>query len=467
MIEQAVVDGVSVLLAAGSEPVRGGVTFRVGPADESLARLGITHLVEHLVMNRLGVTDYHWHGNTARALTYFWWEGSADEVADFLSAVGAALSDLPLDQLEQEKRVLRDEARHQHPASPMLQRRYGARTYGLDAWPEYGLGELTAEGIQAWVSRYFTRDNAVLWITTSHVPARLRLNLPSGVRMPAPTAVDTIARTPAWSPGPPAEVSLHSTVRPGAAAQVYADVLRRELERALWAQDLTVDPETDYEPLDTETAMVLAFAPVHAGQRRATLDALAGTLRKLAAGELAQRDIDEIVEEIHEAHFDELVDPQRLPVAAANLLKGMPVRSVAEELVEYDEVTLDAVCGVARQAHAGSLLMAPESAHDLGYVRATRNQVQIVGESFRSVADPETALVVGDDGVSLIQGPTVSTVLFTECAALLAWPDGSRMVIGNDGVACGVRPTLYALGIDAVARLDAAVPPDRTVRMPK
>ncbi len=52
----------------------------------------------------------------------------------------------------------------------------------------------------------------------------------------------------------------------------------------------------------------------------------------------------------------------------------MPVRSVAEELAEYDAVTLDAVCGVARQAHASSLLTAPESADDLGYARATRDQ---------------------------------------------------------------------------------------------
>jgi hypothetical protein len=212
--------------------------------------------------------------------------------------------------------------------------------------------------------------------------------------------------------------------------------------------------------------MVLALAPVHAGQRRATLDAFCGTLRKLAAGEVAQRDIDEIVKEIREAHSGELVDPQRLPVAAANLLEGMPVCSVAEELAEYDAVTLDAVCGVARQVHASSLLMAPESADHLGYARATHDQYQIVGESFRSDADPGTALIVGHDGVSLIQGPTVSTVLFTECAALLAWADGSRIFIGNDGVACGVRPTQYALGTDAIARLDAAVPPDRTVRMP-
>jgi hypothetical protein len=40
------------------------------------------------------------------------------------------------------------------------------------------------------------------------------------------------------------------------------------------------------------------------------------------------------------------------------------------------------------------------------------------------------------------------------------------MFIGYDGVTCGVRPTPYALGIDAIARLDAAVPADRTVRMP-
>jgi hypothetical protein len=284
--------------------------------------------------------------------------------------------------------------------------------------------------------------------------------------MPPPAPIDTISRTPAWAPGPPDEVTLHSTVRPGLVGWVYVDVLKRELERALWAQDLIVDPATDYQTVDTETAMVFAVAPVHAGQRRATLDAFGGTIGRLAAGELQQNDIDEVVAEIRGAHLDELVDPEALPVAAGNLLDGLPVRSTADELAEYDAITLDAVWNVARQVHANALLLAPESADHLGYARATRDHFQVAGDRFRSDADPETELIVGDDGVSLVQGPTVSTVVFAECAALLAWPDGTRMLIGNDGVACEVRPTRYALGIDAVMRLDTFVPPDRTVRMP-
>ena len=58
--------------------------------------------------------------------------------------------------------------------------RHGARDYGVAAYPEWGLPAITADDLRAWAARYFTRDNAVLWVAGDRVPAGLRLHLPAG-----------------------------------------------------------------------------------------------------------------------------------------------------------------------------------------------------------------------------------------------------------------------------------------------
>src|SRR5690606_21554176 len=93
MIVQTVIDGIPALIAPGPGPARGGITFRVGRADETLARAGITHLVEHLALHRLGLTDYHYNGTTGATVTHFSSQGSAETIADYLTSVCAALHD--------------------------------------------------------------------------------------------------------------------------------------------------------------------------------------------------------------------------------------------------------------------------------------------------------------------------------------------------------------------------------------
>ena len=81
MIQHLDVDGVPTLLAATGGPMHAGLTFRVGTADETLARSGITHLIEHLALAPLGLADYHVNGATAPAFTTFHTQGSEADIA--------------------------------------------------------------------------------------------------------------------------------------------------------------------------------------------------------------------------------------------------------------------------------------------------------------------------------------------------------------------------------------------------
>jgi hypothetical protein len=64
-----------------------------------LARRGITHLLEHLVLHPMGTADYHYNGSTGSVVTSFHLQGTADDVAAFLAAVCRFLRDPPVHRL--------------------------------------------------------------------------------------------------------------------------------------------------------------------------------------------------------------------------------------------------------------------------------------------------------------------------------------------------------------------------------
>ena len=109
MIRQLEVDGVPTLLAGTTGPMHAGLMFRVGQADETLARRGITHLLEHLVLFPVGTADYHYNGATGNVVTYFHMQGSAADITAFLVGVCRSLGNLAIDRLETEKTILRTE----------------------------------------------------------------------------------------------------------------------------------------------------------------------------------------------------------------------------------------------------------------------------------------------------------------------------------------------------------------------
>lgn len=200
MIRQTEVDGVPTLLAGTTGPMHAGLMFRVGQADETLARRGITHLLEHLVLFPTGVADYHYNGATGNVITYFHLQGSARDISTFLVGVCESLRNLAGERLETEKTILRTEwsSRSHSATDPMPLWRYGARDYGLVSYPEWGLSGLTTDDLRDWVARYFTRENAVLWIAGDEVPPGLTLDLPSGRRQPVPVASSALPATPAF-----------------------------------------------------------------------------------------------------------------------------------------------------------------------------------------------------------------------------------------------------------------------------
>jgi zinc protease len=471
LIQQLEVDGVPVLLAPGTGQIRAGLAFRVGFADEPLARRGITHLVEHLALHSVGVADYHYNGATGVEFTYFHMQGSEQDVATFLSGVCASLRELPMHRMATEKDLLRAEANGRSPgvAEDLPMWRHGARDYGMPSYPEWGLSAITEHDLRAWVAHFFTRENAVLWVAGDRVPDGLKLDLPSGARRPLPTPSSALPVTPAYFPGPGGVLVWDALVPRGTAASVFADVLERALRREL-RQDggLSYTIRTDYEPLGRAQAVVTAVADALPEKQGALVGGFTDVLAAMRTGRVNESDVAAVIKQRAEALEEAAGRGGLVPGQAFNLLIGLPVQDVAEVIAETRAVTAAEVAALARTASAAGLARTPQSRADwAGYLPAPSNsEMSVNGTPYVSLEDPHGRLVIGSEGVSLIEEDSVATVRFDACSIVLTWPDGARQFVGHDAIVVSVEPSLFAGAYQALPWLDSRIPPALRVDQP-
>jgi zinc protease len=462
------IDGIPAVAAKRAGPLTAGLVFRVGRADETLATAGITHLVEHLALHRFGLGDYHFNGATAPDHTYFEMQGSESEVVSFLEGVCASLGNLPMDRLETEKSILRTEEAGRGGGGSLFRHRYGAQGYGLVDYLELGVPRLRPAEVAHWARTWFTRENAALWVAGENVPSGLRLSLPPGTRRPIPARPPVLARTPAWFAQGSGEVAFSAVVRQGAAAQIFAKVLERELFRALRQEGgYSYQATTSYQLRGDGFAEILGLADALPDKQAAVVGGIIDVLAQVKAGRIDPRDIETVRGQAESALYGADADVARLPHHAARLLSGRPVRTPEERIAELRSVGIADVHAVAVEACGSVLLRVPSgrSADWAGYAEVPRHSAAaVVGTRFPA---GDTHLVVGPEGCSVQTPDGPSTVRFADCAAMLAWPDGGRRLIGTDGRTVSVEPTLFSdLTPEVVARIDAPVGPHRTLPQP-
>ncbi|WP_425245735.1 M16 family metallopeptidase [Streptomyces sp. NEAU-NA10] len=473
LISHTTTQGVPTLYAPSSgNEITAGLFFRVGRADETLATAGITHLVEHLALHRLGLSDLHYNGATANAYTLFHVTGSEEEVVAHLNTVCAGLRDLPMDRLETEKEILRTEAagRGSGPFSQLPLWRYGAQGYGLSSYNELGTWSLTPDQVRQWAQTRFTRDNAVLWITSGRVPEGLDLTLPEGRRFPAPAATSALPVTPAHIHGDDGHVVFTSVLRRSTAASVFADVLGRALFQDLRQEGgYSYSAEADYSPRDADFATLTAYADSLPQKQDAVIGGFVDALARLRAGRIDQSELDSVRTKFLKMYDAPDLGAASLPSYALSLLLGHQILSPEQHRAELNAVTLADLHEVAREAWDGGLLQVPGRGVDwAGFTLAPQfSTTAVTGTRHQSLENEQVTLIIGTEGVTLTTPKGPITVRYDACAAMTARPDGARALTGHDGFAITVEPTLYhGVTPERIAFLDAAVPAAAVVRMP-
>jgi len=455
------VDGVPVVWADDRGPLRASLMFRVGKADESLPTNGITHLVEHLALHRLGQQPHYQNGSVRTSITSFDSVGEIDEVTSFLTGVCVGLTDLPTDRREAEVRVLETEAsrRANSTFTAALTWRYGPAGPGLWTYDEFAGVTADDAMLQNWSNQMFCRDNAVL-VLTGPPPAGLRLPLTAGARQAPPLLVDVVAHNPAWFRHGFGDVAALTPVSRSAAAVAYTYALQHRLvEQLRFELGMAYSPSVDYDAYDGRTALLFARTDAHADHLQAVTDVLADSIDHLADHGPEPERVEEYRTRTAARYVSEDA-PTGLAyyVATDLLLKGerTSVADLTDDLaaLTYDDVTATAVDARRRMVYAvpDIAALSPERAWR---VPDWSTEPPVGGQEIRPVGSNQGWLTLGTEGLThKLDTNRVATVRYATCRAVLTWPDGRRVLISPEAVSISVEPSLWQDGRTVVASID-------------
>jgi zinc protease len=443
-VERAELDGVPVFWASAPETFSAGLIFRVGRADETLPTAGITHLVEHLALFPRGISPFMANGMVDHLRTVFFAQGTREEVLGFLIAVTDSIQALPLDRLEDEKRVLETEAatRAASAYETLFGLRFGASRHGLMNYAELGLRAASAESVVQWAAERFTRENAALWMS-GPPPEELELNLSAGRPLPPPDP------EPLPKLRLPAQASLgNAGVAVGALAErstALTTGLGVALERAhshlRLTHGLTYGVHLAYEPLTAQLAHVFIAADSLAEHARAVRDELLAVLEGLTPEGLSAGDLEGAKKRAARAITDPMGVTQHLDRAATNELFGGQFLTKADLLAEIEKLTSEMIAEALAAALETSIFLVPEGLPPPGRISkyGEWDVPRVQGREYRARGSgpqrQSTRVITGRDGISLVppKPDEPITILYADAAAVLRWRRGRRTLLGRDG----------------------------------
>jgi predicted Zn-dependent peptidase len=450
--------------------------FRVGAVDETLPTHGITHLVEHLAMFPLMQTldaTSRLNATVEPFRTRFMATGTPQEVASFLSDVTSNLTALPLDRVENEKRVLRTEAANRTTGSVKAawSWRFGAVGPGLIDFEEYGLRWLTADHVGHWAQSWFTAGNAVVWLS-GPVPENFKLNLKKGARNPVPALRSLKFATPAiYQQGD--RWALLSMLGPRTTAinlgtRIFDSRLR---DRIRHQASIAYEVHATYQRLDPDTAEITAFADSLAPNAKNAAQALVDVTRDLAASGPSVEEIAAVQAERRRAREHPESGLALLEQEAIEELEGLERKSVEELEAEAQALTPADVAKAFQEALPTAVLAIPREVTMTiaGFTpiplgsgeRAKGAHVSpMPGSGHSDVID------YSDQGISLTQ-PNRTTIGMRWSDVVVApwWSDGRRSLINTDGAGIHIVPAKWQLVQPLVEAIRRRVPQERWIPM--
>jgi predicted Zn-dependent peptidase len=475
-VRRSQVGDVPAFWAEAPAPHEVQLLFRVGRADETLSSAGITHLVEHLAMPAEPVS-LECNAFVSYLITGFWARGEMAELSQFVAEVAGRLSDLPLERLDVERRILLAEGDLGVSADAFLaSRRFGATGFGLSGFPELGLKRLDEEAVRDWTRLRFTGDNAALVVAG---PLHdFELSVPSGPRHAIPQARPVPAvRLPSFVNWAAEAVSLSLLLPREPVGEAAAEVLRSRAARRLrFEAGLVYGVDCVGVPLTAELASVTLGANCLLDRAPEVRDLLLALLDELAAEGPTADELEAGIEAIHARAADPALAASLLHHHAFEHLVGLPWKPAAESFARLAGVTPAEIAAIVAEALETAVLalpgdLVPPEGSRFHPPPETPGEPAIMGKEFRPRgvffgSARRARFVVGENGVTQIYPDGDSTTIRWErCAAVTAWRDGVRGLWGESGWVIYLWPLLWRHGEKAVQLVDELAPPDLVVDM--
>jgi predicted Zn-dependent peptidase len=470
-------DGVPVFWAEAPEPFVGALLFRVGRADETLRDGGLTHLVEHLALSRIGRRPYEYNAVVDATVTGFYVSGTRDEVLPHFAEVTAGLRELPLDRIKTEKRILTTEAQSAGADvhARLLSLRFGAVGYGLVHQGELGLEWLTSDRVGTWAGERFTGANAAVWLT-GKPPEHLEIVLPAGSAHPPPPPepIPSLALPSYLADGSGGVAVSVTSQRSTAIHAAFLIALERARARLRRDAGLSYAPVGWYAPLDGRVAHIVMNADCKDQEASRVRDELLRILDDLAEHGPTEDEL-----EWDRTMLDrQLRDPNwahsMLDARVRDSLAGVESPTRADLLRERAELTSDAVGNAVAQALTSLLVLVPTGVPMGGHRHLTayapENKELVDGRRYRVTKEwqqwKETSeLVVGESAFSYLWADRTKVMSwkFDECVAGIRLLSGALTVVGRDGSSVTIYPHRYEGGFEALHTIENALGEKRLV----
>ena len=470
-INRTEIDSVPVFWASAPGPLRAALTFRVGQADEDLPRHGMTHLIEHLVLSRTESAPHAYNGSTGSVLTNFVVAGTTEQVTDYLSAVCLALTDLPTDRLDHERRILRSEAaeRAGGVVRSLTAMRWGPLGFGLTAYPEFALEHVTEEQLRNWSSTRFVAQAAALWLS-GPPPAGLRLALPSGAPAPVPTS-NPAARTPFSYTYSDRGFGASVLAERGAAGAVLGYLLQRRLnDRLRHELGLVYGVNATLDRLTGGLRHLCFLAECLQENAAPVQEQLVAVLHELRERPATNSELGDLRDSLFGSDDDPLSVLGDLDQLCSQHLLGEPLVTRADLRAEIEQLGAEDVQREAVAALDTLVIAVP----DANAIRDRFAPPMPAGSEHtvtptttlrpRPTRTTDKALHLGSDGITIVTaGGQPVTVLYAECVAALRYPDDVRVLYGQDGFLLSIDAHHWLAGADVVQRIDRSIPQQRQI----
>jgi zinc protease len=465
------VDGVQVVWTETAAPVRSGLLFRAGRADESLLTAGHTHLIEHMAFSSLDDPTRRHNGFVGGIVTGFVTIGSVEELPAFISGICRGLTALPDDLLETEKQILAAESarRSYDPIGNLLSWRYGAVGYGLLGMREMGTSIATMTQLRERAARMFTRGNAVLWLT-GPPPSDLRFELPDGVKVPIQPLTELPRPSPSWfvdngSGG----VAAAGMVPRVPASTLFCEIASRRMADHLRTEKgLSYAPGVTYDHLTADTAHLI----LHADSPKERHKELAEAFGEVFGGleQIDEHEVDVARDQVAERMTGILAPPPDdvalgdVQRAAMDWIFGRGFESIDQLAAETSAVTADDVSAFFAALKSTVMFAVPSGVSVrpwMGTRAAISTRAAVQGQEVASMDAPvrRERLVHGAEGVSVRWSDgTHNTVRYSEIAAALRYEDGGLCLVGLDGGSVTIEPTLWREGRKIALEIGTRVP---------
>jgi predicted Zn-dependent peptidase len=468
------VDGVRVLSLDEGDiqgPLQACLVFGVGRADESLPTAGISHVVEHLVLHPTRTSAHSWNGAVSVIATRFYATGRPEDVVDFFAQVSRRLADPPVERLADELRVLQVEASRDTRSQMGLDAgvRFGPRGVGLIDWPEHGLRRLTADEVVDWAHRWFTPQNAALWLS-GPIPEGLDLSaLPEARPVERePVSPRALERTFVGENTSTVSFSVLSDDRWGVIPAMTI-ARQRAFDQLRQRDALSYSVQFTHGRLGGGLALEHLSADGSPESQRQIFDGLQGVLEDLSTAGPTPEEVAELQQNYQQMRAVPQSVLSYLDSSCERCVLGldMPSREDSERIISAqtpDTLREDLATIMPSLLAIGSEKMDVPP----GWTQYNVWSSDVVsGRRFQPINGREDGeLVVGPDGVSWIfDEARRRTVHWTDAVASFTWDSGVRAVVGSTGQTVHVTPWHWQGGSDLSYLVDDGIEAARRVRL--